>query len=128
MSETVLNSRRAAAWLFPRLGPPARKALVRCWPAVKWLYRASAVIAACWFGLIFLVCLLAEKGFLLAATESFVASRTLARMTADALWTAFRVVGVLVSRQPPAVGVLASVFLGSLIVYAGVLVSRSERT
>jgi hypothetical protein len=128
MSETVVNFRRAAAWRFPRLGPPARKALVLCWPAAKWLYRASAIMAACWFGLIFLVCLMAEKGFLLAATESFVASRTLARMTLEALWNAIRVVVVLASRQPPAVSVLASVFLGSLIIYAVVLVMRSERT
>jgi hypothetical protein len=127
MSETVVNFRRAAAWRFPRLGPPARKALVLCWPAAKWLYRASAALSAFGFGLIFLACLSAEKGFQQVLAQSFVASRTLGLMTADALWNALRVVGVLVARQPPAVGVLASVLLASFLVYGVILAARAER-
>lgn len=124
---TVVNFRRAAAWRFPRLGPPARKALVSSWPAAKWLYRVCATLA-CWvFALIWFAALLHQKGFYRLQIEMFDDAKAFCWRAGLALILAVAQLVVGLSTLPLLAGVAAAVFLCSVPIWLLVKVVRAAR-
>ena len=69
MSESVVNFRRGAAWRLPRVVSPARNALVRSVPTLKFLYRACAMVSAYGFVCVWLWFLGGDRNFATVVTH-----------------------------------------------------------
>lgn len=121
---------RIVAALLPKVRAVAvvgRAALVRSWPVLNFLYRASFAASVFLFSFIWLACLGVQPGFDRVASNLSADLQPLAQMAAAALAHACHFTLLMLSRLPLIVGLPVALLLLSFPISALVRFLRANR-